>query len=97
MDVIWFDQWKFPVEFIEVENTTDINSAFLKFVLLYAFHSTFRVVAPAARKREFESKLHHRSFALVAERTKFTSYDFVAGMHTKASEAAAVEQAWTGI
>ncbi len=96
VDVIWFDQWKFPVEFIEVENTTDINSAFLKFVLLYAFHSTFRVVAPAARKREFESKLRHRSFASVAERTKFTSYDLVASMHTKASEAIALEQAWAG-
>ena len=52
VDVVWFDQWKFPVEFIEVENTTDINSALLKFVLLYAFHCTFRVVAPAARNRE---------------------------------------------
>ncbi len=96
VDVVWFDQWKFPVEFIEVENTTDINSALLKFVLLYAFHCTFRVVAPAARNREFESKLHHRSFATVAERTKFTSYDLVATMHTKASESAAVEQAWVG-
>jgi hypothetical protein len=96
VDVIWFDEWKFPLEFIEVENTTDINSALLKFVVLYAFHSTFRVVAPAARKREFESKLHHRSFVTVAERTKFTSYDLVASMHAKASEAIALDQAWAG-
>jgi len=96
VDVIWFDQQKFPLEFIEVENTTDISGAFLRFVLLYAFNSTFRVVAPAARMREFESKLRHPSFVSVAERTKFTSYDLVASMHTKASEAVALEQAWAG-
>jgi hypothetical protein len=94
VDVIWFNQRKFPSEFIEVENTTDMHGAFLKFVMLYAFYSTFRVVAPAARKREFDSKLRHPSFVSVAERTKFTSYDLVANMHTKASEAVALEQAW---
>ena len=94
VDVVWFDEWKFPLEFIEVENTTDMNSALLKFVTLYAFHSTFRVVAPGARKREFESKLCHRSFAAVAERTKFTTYDLVASLHAKASEATALERAW---
>jgi len=96
VDVIWFDERKFPLEFIEVENTTDINGAFLKFVLLYAFNSTFRVVAPVARKREFKSKLDHPSFVSVAQRTKFASYDLVASMHAKASEAIALEQAWAG-
>jgi hypothetical protein len=94
VDVIWFDQRKFPFKFIEVENTTDMLGALLKFVTFDAFNSTFRVVAPAARKREFESKLAHPSFVSVAKRTKFTSYDLVAGFHTKASEAIALEQAW---
>jgi hypothetical protein len=96
VDVIWFNQRKFPAEFIEVENTTDMQSAFLKFVLFDVFHSTFRVVAPAARKSEFISKLAHPSFISVARRTKFTSYDIVAEMHSKASEAIALEQAWAG-
>ena len=94
VDVIWFNQRKFPSEFIEVENTTDMNGAFLKFVMLDAFNSLFRVVAPAARKTEFESKLAHPSFLSVAKRTKFTSYDVVTAMHTKANEVIALEQAW---
>jgi hypothetical protein len=94
VDVIWFNQRKFPSEFIEVENTTDMSSAFLKFVIFEAFNSTFRVVAPAARKSEFQSKLSHPSFVSVAKRTKFTSYDVVTDMHTKASAAIALEQAW---
>lgn len=97
VDVIWFNQRKFPSEFIEVENTTDMHGAFLKFVMFDAFNSTFRVVAPEARKSEFESKLAHPSFVSVAKRTKFTSYDLVAGMHTKASEAIALEQAWSAL
>jgi hypothetical protein len=96
VDVIWFNERKFPSEFIEVENTTDMNSAFLKFVLFDAFYATFRVVAPAVRKAEFASKLAHPSFASVAKRTKFTSYDVVTDMHTKASEVIALEQAWAG-
>jgi len=94
VDVIWFNPRKFPTEFIEVENTTGMHDALLKFVTLEAFWSTFRVVAPAVRKSEFESKLAHPSFESVAKRTKFTSYDVVTDMHTKASEAVALEQAW---
>lgn len=95
VDVIWFNQRRFPEEFIEVENTTDMQGALLKFVMLDAFHSTFRVVGPAARKNEFGSKLAHPSFESVASRTKFSSYDVVADMHAKASAAFASEQIWS--
>jgi hypothetical protein len=96
VDVIWFSQRKFPSEFIEVENTTDMNNAFLKFVWFYAFNSVFKVVAPAVRRREFELKVAHPSFEPIAGRTKFISYDFVADMHKRASAAIALEQAWAG-
>jgi hypothetical protein len=94
VDVIWFSPRRFPSEFIEVENTTDMNGAFLKFVMFDAFNSAFRVVAPAARRTEFESKLAHPSFESIAGQTKFVSYDVVTDMHTKASQAIASEQAW---
>lgn len=94
VDVVWFNQRKFPSEFIEVENTTDIHGALLKFVTLSPFYSVFRVVAPAAREREFDSKVIHPSFELIAKRTRFTSYELLAERHAKASEAAALEQAW---
>lgn len=94
VDVIWFDQRKMPTEFIEVENTTDMHSAFLKFVLLSGFHSIFRIVSPAPRKQEFVSKIAHPSFSSIATRTRFTSYDLVSDMHTKASEALALEEQW---
>ena len=94
VDVVWFNKRKFPSEFIEVENTTDMRGAFLRFVMLEAFNSTFRVVAPAARKSEFASKLAHPSFESIVKQTKFTSFDVVAELHRKASEALALEQVW---
>lgn len=94
VDVIWFNQRNFPSEFIEVENTTDMRGALLRFAMFDAFNSTFRVVAPSARRREFESKINHPSFVSVAKRTRFTSYDIVADLHRKANEATALEQAW---
>jgi hypothetical protein len=95
VDVIWFNERKMPTEFIEVENTTDMHSAFLKFVTLDAFHSVFRIVSPSPRKREFASKLAHPSFSTIAGRTRFTSYDLVSEMHAKESEISAPQHAWT--
>jgi DNA adenine methylase Dam len=94
VDVIWFNERKMPTEFIEVENTTDMHSAFLKFVLLDAFHSTFRIVSPAPRKQEFVSKIAHPSFSSIAHRTRFTSYELVSEMHSKENETVALNQAW---
>jgi len=94
VDVVWFNKRKFPSEFIEVENTTDMHGALMKFVTLSAFYSVFRVVAPAARKREFDSKVIHPSFESITKRTRFSSYELVADLHAKASESAAPEQAW---
>jgi len=96
VDVIWFSQRKFPSEFIEVENTTDMNGALLKFVWFDAFNSMFKVVAPAVRRTEFELKVAHPSFESIAGRTRFISYDVVADMHKRASAAITSEQAWAG-
>lgn len=95
IDVIWFDEHRFPSEFIEVENTTNMHGAFLKFARFEPFNATFRVVAPAPRKSEFVAKLAHPSFKVIAKRTIFTSYDVVAQLHRKANEIAAIERLWS--
>ncbi len=96
VDVAWFNERRLPTEFIEVENTTDINGAFLKFTNFDGFSSTLRIVAPAARQAEFRSKLQQQVFATIAGRTKFTSYEVVSDLHSKASEIAALESQWAG-
>ncbi|HXR06252.1 MAG TPA: hypothetical protein VN765_02920, partial [Candidatus Acidoferrum sp.] len=95
VDVIWFNERKMPTEFFEVENTTDMNGAFLKFVVLDAFNSCFRIVSPAIRRQEFASKLRHPAFSTIKSRTRFTSYELVSEMHTKESQLNVVQRAWT--
>jgi len=94
VDVIWFSERRFPAEFIEVENTTDIGSKFHKFLDFDVFTTKFRIVAPSARIEEFKSRLKQPIFKSIAERTRFTSYETVAELHSKASAMAAVEAQW---
>lgn len=94
VDVIWFNERRMPTGFFEVENTTDMHSALLKFVLLDAFHADFRIVAPQPRQKEFQTKIAHPSFASVAQRARFTSYETVSQLHTKENELALVRDAW---
>ena len=94
VDVIWFNQRRMPIEFIEVENTTDMNNALLKFMNFDGFFSTFRIVSPLARQAEFASKLKHPAFKTLESRIRFTSYDYLSIMHSKSSEVAAYETNW---
>ena len=94
VDVIWFNEKKMPTEFIEVENTTDINGALLKFTNFMAFFSVFRVVAPSARRKEYESKIGQQVFKDIHKRTKFSSYELVSDLHSKASEIAVMDESW---
>jgi DNA adenine methylase len=94
VDVIWFSERKFPAEFIEVENTTEIAGKFLNFTNFDVFTSKFRIVAPAARQGEFKASLQRSTFKSIADRTRFTSYETVAELHSKASAMAAVETKW---
>jgi hypothetical protein len=75
---------------------TRANGAFLKFTNFEGFNSTLRIVAPAARQAEFRSKLQQRVFASIADRTKFTRYEVVSDLHSKASEIAVLESQWSG-
>lgn len=93
-DVVWFDQRRMPVEFIEVENTTDMRGALLRFVELEGFNANFRIVSPASRKAEFVDRIAHPAFQTVAKRTRFTSYDLVAALHSKQAAVAAIESEW---
>src|ERR1700733_13307765 len=71
VDVIWFNERKFPAEFIEVENTTDIAAKFHKFLDFDVFTAKFRIVAPSARQAEFDLRLKHPSFKSITDRTRF--------------------------
>jgi hypothetical protein len=94
VDVIWFNPRRMPNTFFEVEHTTNFDNSLLKFVYFQDFNIDFRIVAAKTRQREFAVKIMHPSFAVIATRTKFTSYELVSDMHVKAHEVAGLENQW---
>ena len=91
IDVIWFNERNMPSNFFEIEHSTDMKNSLLKFVELQDFNSNFHIVANENRKREFEDKIKLQAFSPVGKRIKFWSYDNLAELHSKTSEARAIE------
>ena len=92
IDVIWFNERKFPHAFFEVEHTTDIQNSLLKFNELQDFYTKFYILSAVERKREFEQKIAYTSFKDIRNRVSFIDYDFVANLHTKSFELAKIGQ-----
>ena len=92
IDVIWFNSRKMPSMLFEVEHTADIYNSLIKFVELQDFYTDFYIVAPDARKNEFESKLSLETFVPVKKRTKFMDYDSLSEWHSKVYEVTTLEK-----
>lgn len=91
VDVTWFNRRKMPSALFEVEHTTAMQSAMLKFLELQDFNANLAIVADSIRHREFIAKLSLEAFTPINARVKFLSYDDLAELHAKASEYAAIE------
>jgi hypothetical protein len=91
VDVIWFNQRNMPHTFIEVEHSTDIHNSLRKFNELQDFYAEFVIVAPDARKAEFETKRTSTSFRDIGQRVKFWGYEYVSKAHANLAEAAVLE------
>jgi hypothetical protein len=75
IDVIWFNERKFPFSVYEVENSTDFRSALIKFFELQDFTTKFFVVSPEERRQKFYKEIEKRAFVPIANRCNFKSYD----------------------
>ena len=91
IDVIWFNERNMPASVFEVEHSTDLRNSLLKFVELQDFSTKFRIVADAARTKEFQAKLSLDAFRPISDRVKFWTYEEVADLHSKTSAFAGVE------
>lgn len=91
VDVIWFNERKMPNTFVEVEHSTDIYNSLRKFAELQDFYAEFFIVAPEARKKEFEEKRGATSYRDIKNRVKFWGYENVSKMHSNLAELAALE------
>jgi hypothetical protein len=83
IDVIWFNERKFPQSFFEIEHSTDFQNSFLKMLDLKYFYSNFNIVADIKRFKEFEKKISYSTFEELRNRIKFISYEKLSEYHSK--------------
>ena len=86
IDVIWFDNRKFPKSFFEVEHSTDFQNSFVKMLDLKSFYANFNIVADEKRHREYEKKISYSTFSELRSRIKFISYEKLSEYHSKSFE-----------
>lgn len=91
IDVSWFNERNMPTSLFEIEYSTPMLNSLLKFVELQDFCTYFRIVADETRRREFTTKLSLEAFRPISKRVDFWSYDVVAELHAKTTEAVNVE------
>ncbi|HZT43032.1 MAG TPA: hypothetical protein VFA07_12765 [Chthonomonadaceae bacterium] len=88
IDVIWFNERGYPHACFEVEHKTDIQNSLIKYVELQDFRINFNIVASAARRKEFESKLDYSAFSQIRDGVHFIDYDNLSNLHAKVAETA---------
>lgn len=75
IDVIWLNDRGMPSSLFEVENSTDIQNALLKYCDLQDFYTQMYIVADNSRKKDFDRKMDISAFSFIKHRIKFMSYD----------------------
>lgn len=90
IDVIWFNDREMPSSAFEVEISTDIYRSLMKFHSLQDFHMHMAIVAPAARKREFDSKIAEPIFQDIRNRVAFLDLDKVGERYERSLKASII-------
>ena len=93
VDVMWFNRRRFPDTVFEVEFTTDFNKSLMKFEELVDFNTRMTIVAPAARRREYDAAAGWDVFTDLKARVDFWTCDRLVALHTHQAELHATEQA----
>ena len=75
IDVIWFNERKFPFRAFEIEHSSDFRGAFVKFSELQDFTTEFFIVSPEERRQKYQTEIRKRAFSAISKRCQFRSYE----------------------
>lgn len=77
MDVVWFNERKYPSHFFEIEHSTDFGNALTKFCDLQDFYANFICVSSDSRRDKFNRQLQRPAFKAMRDRCEFKTYNEV--------------------
>lgn len=69
-----------------------MQNSLLKFLEFQDFRIKFRIVADAARFKEYQDKLNKTAFVPIRSRVEFVDYEALSNLHTKMAASAAIEK-----
>jgi hypothetical protein len=82
IDVIWFNSRRLPDSVFEVEHSTDMKNALVKFVELQDFRTNMVIVADQARRPHLKVTLSLNAFEPIRSYVSFWSYEKLAEHHS---------------
>ncbi len=86
IDVLWFNERRFPDSIFEIEYSTDFKNSLLKFLELQDFSIQMYIISDKKREREFFSKINFIGFKPIKNRTRFIAFEEVSRWHSKSYE-----------
>ena len=92
IDVVWFNRRRLPASVFEVEHTTDMKNALVKFVELQDFRTDMVIVADASRRRYFDHSRTLGAFEPVRDYVRFWSYQQLSDYHSNLFKTKALEE-----
>ncbi len=81
IDVSWFNSRKMPKCLFEIEHSTSMYNALIKFNELMDFNIRCFIVANEARKREFNDKMKLETFKQLKNKVAFYNYENLSKWH----------------
>jgi len=97
IDVVWFNARKLPASVFEVEHSTDMKNALIKFVELQDFRTDMVIVSDMSRRSQFEATISLNAFKPVKGFVNFWSFQQLSQLHSKTFELKAIQDSMNEI
>lgn len=91
IDVVWFNERRMPASLFEIEHSTNMRDALVKFVELQDFRTDMCIVADGVRRRQFADAVSFGAFVAIRKYVRFMSYTEISDYHANMSRVAALE------
>jgi len=91
IDVVWFNRRKMPASLFEVEHSTDMKNALVKFVELQDFRTNMFIVSDKSREKYFQKSLALSAFEHIRSYVQFRSYQQMSDYHANLFKLKALE------
>jgi len=75
IDVLWFNERRFPERAFEVEYSTNFRNSLVKFTDLQDFNIRFYLVAPSEGRSKYDREIGRAAFERIAKRCAFWAFE----------------------